>query len=281
MPHWKVITDEEVESIHQATLRVLSETGIVLTHPEINSKLCEKGATTKDDRLLLPPELIEKSLRDCGKEVRIVGRSGEKIVIGDGTLHWHNVGGARDVYDPKRGKPRQATVQDVRDATRLLDALDHATTITPFFTPQDVPGELMSLAMYRHALPHTTKPLQGPGVQTAKEVEYAIEMAEVIGPADQVLTMSVSPVSPLTFPTDLVDAMIKIAKSYVPFGPLPCPTAGTTAPLSLAGALTQQNAEVLASNVIVQIVNPGLPVIYCGRLAMMEPRTGSSVWGGV
>jgi trimethylamine--corrinoid protein Co-methyltransferase len=75
--------------------------------------------------------------------------------------------------------------------------------------------------------------------------------------------------------------MVEIARHDIPFGPLPCPTAGTTAPFSLAGALTQQNAEVLASIVIVQMVNPGLPIIYCGRLAMMEPRTGASVWGGI
>ena len=65
--------------------------------------------------------------------------------------------------------------QDVRDSARLLDALEGVTTITPFFTPQDVPGELMSLAMYRHALPNTVKPLQGPGVQTAAEVELPCE----------------------------------------------------------------------------------------------------------
>jgi trimethylamine--corrinoid protein Co-methyltransferase len=135
--------------------------------------------------------------------------------------------------------------------------------------------------MYRYALPHTTKPLQGPGVQTAREVKIAIDLAEVVGAVDEILTMSVSPVSPLTFPEDLVEAMAAIASHNIPFGPLPCPTAGTTAPLSLSGALVQQNAEVLASIVITQLVNPGLPVIYCGRLAMMEPRTGISVWGGV
>ena len=139
----------------------------------------------------------------------------------------------------------------------------------------------MSLAMYRHAIPFTTKPLQGPGVQTGEEVKFAVEMAEVIGPASDVLTMSVSPISPLNFPTELVEAMVQIAHHEIPFGPLPCPIAGTTAPMSLAGALTQQNAEVLASVVIAQLIKPGLPIIYCGRLAMMEPRTGGSVWCGV
>jgi trimethylamine--corrinoid protein Co-methyltransferase len=45
--------------------------------------------------------------------------------------------------------------------------------------------------------------------------------------------------------------------------------------------LAQQNAEVLASIVIAQLAHPGLGIVYCGRLAMMEPRTGVSVWGGV
>ena len=281
MQPWQVISQQEVEQIHQTTLRILAEVGIVLEHPETRQMLLAAGAGLRHDRLLFPPELVDSCLAECGRTFQVRGRNGKTAEIGSGTLHWHNLGGARDVYEPLSGETRRATVQDVRDATRLLDSLEHATTITPFFTPTDVPGELMSLAMYRHALPNTTKPLQGPGVQTPQEVSYAVAMAEVIGPASEVLTMSVSPVSPLTFPDHMAASMVEIARHGISFGPLPCPTAGTTAPLSLAGALTQQNAEVLASLVIVQCVNPGLPVIYCGRLAMMEPRTGISVWGGV
>jgi trimethylamine--corrinoid protein Co-methyltransferase len=281
MSPWKVISAEDVEFIHQAALRVLSEVGILLSHSETKELLLEAGATSREDRVLFSPEMVEKAIASCGKKTTTRGRNGMEIVLGDGTLQWHNLGGAREVFDPASGQPYQATIQDVRDSTRLLDALDQATTITPFFTPQDVPGELMYLAMYRYALPHTTKPLHGPGVQTPQEVTYTVRMAEVIGPAPEVLTLSVSPISPLSFPNHLVEAMVEIARQDVPFGPLPCPTAGTTAPFSLAGALAQQNAEVLASIVIVQLINPGLPVMYCGRLAMMEPRTGSSVWGGV
>ncbi len=281
MNSWKIISDQEIEAIHEATLRVLSEVGIVLDHPQIREQLADAGASFNGDRVQLPPDLVEKSIQICPKQVRIRGREGDFITLGDGSLHWHNLGGARDIYHPGSGELRRATLQDLCDSTRLLDALDQATTITPFFTPTDVPGELMSLAMYRYALPFTTKPLQGPGIQTGEEVKIAVEMANVIGPAKDVLTLSVSPVSPLTFPTDLVEAMVQIARNEITFSPLPCPTAGTTAPMSLAGALTQQNAEVLASVVIAQLIKPGLPIIYCGRLAMMEPRTGGSVWCGV
>ncbi len=139
----------------------------------------------------------------------------------------------------------------------------------------------MSLAMYRHALGYTVKPLQGPGLQTAAEVEFLIRMAEVVGPAQEVLSLGISPVSPLTFPEDAVGAILEVARAGVVLTPLPCPTAGTTAPLSIAGALAQQNAEVLATIVLAQVARPGLPIVYCGRLAMMEPRSGISVWGGV
>jgi trimethylamine--corrinoid protein Co-methyltransferase len=276
-----VLTDEEVEAVHQATLRILGETGIIVTLPLARDMLLEAGADVRRDRILLPPDLVERSLAHCPAQVSVRGRGGGTTVLGDGTLHWHNLGGASHVYEPRTGQRRPATVQDVQDSTRLLDALEGATNITPFFTPQDVPGPLMSLAMYRHALPYTTKPLQGPGAQTAAEVRYTARMAAVVGPPSEVLTMGISPISPLFFPDDVAEAMIETARLGIPLGPLPCPTAGATAPLSLAGALAQQNAEVLASVVLAQLVRPGLPVIYCGRLAMMEPRTGSSVWGGV
>ena len=276
-----VLTDEEVEAIHQATLRILSEVGIVLTQPEARQVLTGAGAMVRDDQVLLPPDLVERAVAQCQRQVTIRGRSGQTVVLGDGCLHWHNLGGARDVYDPHTDQCRPATIQDVRDSARLLDALDSATTITPFFTPQDVPGPLMSLAMYRYTLPHTTKPVQGPGVQTAAEVRRVARMAAVVGPPAEVLTLGVSPVSPLTFPDDVAEAMMETARLGVPLGPLPCPTAGATAPMSLAGALAQQNAEVLASVVLAQLIRPGLPIVYCGRLAMMEPRTGVSVWGGV
>jgi trimethylamine--corrinoid protein Co-methyltransferase len=94
-------------------------------------------------------------------------------------------------------------------------------------------------------------------------------------------TLSLSPVSPLALPDHEAEAIIAIAKAGIAFAPLPCPTAGTTAPFSLAGAIAQQNAEILFAVVLAQVVNPGLPIMYCGRLAAMEPRTGVSVWGGV
>jgi trimethylamine--corrinoid protein Co-methyltransferase len=275
-----LITSTEIESIHRATLHILSEVGLILNEAAGRKILTDAGAKIRNERVLLPPGLVEACLAKAGRKVIHKGRGGPAKTLGDGKLYFHNMGGARDIFDLASGTRRPALLQDVRDSTRLLDALENCHTITPFFTPQDVPGALMSLAMYRHALPHATKPVQGPGVQYAAEARYAVRMAEVIGEPREVLTLALSPVSPLTFPDHEVEAIIEIARLGIAFGPLPCPTAGTTAPLSMAGALAQQNAETLAAIVLAQLVHPGLPIIYCGRLAMMEPHTGSSVWGG-
>ena len=200
MHELRVMSESDVEAVHSASLRVLAETGIILSHPEAERFYPAAGATIENDRVLLPPALVEEQVSKSTNKVSIRGRDGSTKTLGDQSLHWHNLGGARDIYDAGSGARRKAMLKDLQDCTRLLDALDGVTTITPFFTPQDVPGHLMSLAMYRYAIPNTTKPLQGPGVQTAQEVQFAIRMASVIGAPDEVFSLSVSPVSPLKFP---------------------------------------------------------------------------------
>ncbi len=281
MPAFALISAPEVEAMHHASLRILEESGIRLNDPQGRQIFYAAGARLQDERVLLPPELVESCLALCPRSVHLRGRAGTGRTLGDGGLYFHNLGGARDVYDPVSGQKRLATRQDVCDATRLLDGLENCDSITPFFTPCDVPGELMSLSMYRSALSHTTKPVHGPGMQYPAEVKYALELAAVLGNPREMLSLAVSPVSPLAIPDHEVQAILAIARAGVAFGPLPCPTAGSTAPLTLAGAIAQQNAEVLAALVLAQLVQPGLPIFYCGRLAMLEPRTGISVWGGV
>jgi trimethylamine--corrinoid protein Co-methyltransferase len=278
---FELLSASSVDAIHQATLRILDETGVSIKHAGARDLLTSHGARLRKERILFPPELVEKCIALAGKRISIRGRGGATKTLGDGNLYFHNLGGARDVIETDTGQKHYATVKDIVDSTRLLDALENCHTITPFFTPQDVPGDLMSLAMYRHAIPNTVKPLQGPGVQYPAETRAAVRMAEVIGAPKEILTLAVSPVSPLTIPDHEVDAIFEIARLGIAFGPLPCPTAGATAPMSIAGALAQQNAETLMCLVLAELIQPGLPMVYCGRLAMMEARTGISVWGGV
>ena len=275
----RALGEEGVERVHAATLRILSEVGILLTHPAAQEMLAGQGARVAENRVYLPADLVAKCVAQCPHIVKVQGRDPQKtVVLGDGGCYPHNVGGTPNIVDAIGGKRRAAVRQDNVQAARLLDALPNVSTVTPFFTPQDVSAVSMALWMYYDAVANTTKPVHGPGVQTAREVHAVAEMARIACPEGTV-SIAISPLSPLTFPNDVVEAMLETARLGLPFGPLPCPIMGATSPVSIAGGLAQQNAEVLASIVLAQLTRPGLPVFYCGRLSAMNMRTGLSVWG--
>jgi trimethylamine--corrinoid protein Co-methyltransferase len=276
----KFLSDDDVKTMHEATLQVMNEVGFIWTHKESLDILTDAGCTIKNDRLCFPPDLVETSIAKANKRPSIRGRNGTVNEFGSGDLYFHNLGGARDIFDSKTGTRRPASNQDGIDAIRVLDALDNCHTVTPFYTPPDIANELMSLHMYRHTLPYTTKPVQGPGIQFPHEVKYAVEMAGVVGTPANELTLSISPVSPLTMHDVAAAAIVAMAKAGVIQSNLPAPTGGATSPMTMTGSIVQQSAETLAPLVLAQLVNPGCGVIYCGRLGMLEPRTGL-IWGGV
>lgn len=276
--HLAYLQPADLDALHGATLRILDEVGIRLPAGEAHDMLLDSGASTRDGRLMLPPHLVERCLERCPSQVELQGRGG-RITLGAGELHVHNLGGAREILDRPESLPRAATTQDVAASARLLDALDSVTTVTPMFTPQDVAPRAVPLAMLRHTVESTLKPINGPGVQRPEEVRLLAEMLRVVFGQHPAVSLGVSPISPLAFPVDIAAAIVEVARQGLPLGPLPCPNAGATAPMSLAGALAQQNAENLAAIVIAQLVRPGLPVIYCGRLAVLNMRKGIPAWG--
>lgn len=275
MKSLQVLGKKGVKKIHEATLRILSETGIILTHPEAKSLLLDNGAKEAGNKVLIPSDLVESCLAKCPSIITLKGRE-KTAEIGNGSLYVHNVGGCYGIYELATKQNRNANRMDVANTSKLLDALENVTCITPLFTPHDVPAVSMALWMYYEAVCNTTKPLRGPGISNSLEIRALSEISKIAGSN---LTADISPISPLNFPNDVASAMLEAANLGIPLSPLPCPIAGVTAPVSRAGGLAQQNAEILASLVLAQLKHPGLGVFYQGRLSVMDPYTACSVWG--
>jgi trimethylamine--corrinoid protein Co-methyltransferase len=280
MERLKFLSDDDVKSMHEATLKILGEIGVIWTHQPSLEILQDAGCTMSGNRVCFPPDLVMDSIAKANKRPCIRGRNGQVNELGGGNLYFHNLGGARDVYDARTNTRHTATEEDGVNAIRILDALPNCNTVTPFFTPPDVTNEMMALHMYRHALSNTTKPVQGPGIQFGHEVKYAVEMAAVVGTPAHELTLSLSPVSPLTMHDIAAAAIMEMATAGVISSNLPAPTGGATSPMTITGSIVQQSAESLAPLVLAQLINPGCAVVYCGRLAMLDPRTGL-LWAGV
>jgi trimethylamine--corrinoid protein Co-methyltransferase len=177
-------------------------------------------------------------------------------------------------------------MQDVARMTRLLDALPHVDIVIPLFGPQDVPPELLAVASTAETLRNTRKPTSAAAIEKPQDVEYIVEMAAACCGGMEAyrerpnMMISVSPVSPLAFTPDVTAAIIAVVASGTPFHPLPAPCLGATGPITLAGSLAQQHAEVLASLVIAAATRPGAPVAYSSRISPIDLRTAVSSWGG-
>src|SRR5215208_3507633 len=140
MERLKFLSDEDIKAMHEATLQVMSEVGIIWTHKPSLDILIEAGCTVKENRVHFPPQLVMNRIEKANKRPCVRGRNGEVNELGAGNLYFHNLGGARDVFDARTGTRRIATDEDACNAIRLLDALPNCHTVTPFFTPRDVPG---------------------------------------------------------------------------------------------------------------------------------------------
>jgi trimethylamine--corrinoid protein Co-methyltransferase len=77
----------------------------------------------------------------------------------------------------------------------------------------------------------------------------------------------------------MAQGLIQFAKAGQPVTVTPFTLAGAMAPVTIIGALTQQNAEALAGIVLTQLVRPGTPVVYGGFTSNVDMRSGSPAFG--
>jgi trimethylamine--corrinoid protein Co-methyltransferase len=281
------LPDEALESIERTAYRLLAEVGIALNHAEAKEMLHGLGCSIWDGRTTIPADVVDWALDNVIPHREVFNLQGDPaFTFGDGEIRFHNGGGPPFVYDLESGERRPATMRDVAEMTRLLDALPNVDVVIPLFGPQDVPPELLTVASTAETFRNTRKPVSSAAVEKPHEVAYAVEMAAACCGGMEAyrerpnLMISVSPVSPLTFSEDVTAALMAIVASGTPFHPLPAPCLGATGPITMAGSLAQQHAEVLASLVIAAATRPGAPVAYSSRISPIDLRTAVSSWGG-
>ncbi|HSW36522.1 MAG TPA: trimethylamine methyltransferase family protein, partial [Candidatus Limnocylindrales bacterium] len=276
------LSPKNLQTIHDSTLKILEETGARLEGEEARELLIAAGCREAGQRLLFPAKLVEDCLRDP-VPVTLYGVDPNIILpLTKATRSYaHNFGSVSVLLDPKDNLIREAVVQDLVDFIRISDSLPHLDLVVPSLRPTDLPEEIASLAMTVFAMQNTTKPVDIGTASDRWEIRFLIRIAAAVrGTLEQLKekpmgTLSISPLSPLNFPSDITEAIIESARSGLPVTMLPCLTRGLTAPITLVGGLVQQNAEQLAFLTLARLVNRGTPLIYTCRLASANMRTGS------
>lgn len=284
----KVLTDDKVDDIHDASLKILEKTGVRFDSEDSRKRLLKAGATkhpTRKDVLLFPKSLIEESIKKIVPYGTYYARDPKNDMVFDGEhMFAHCVGGNPNILDLETGRVRMATLKDVEDTCRIMDALPNCHSIGNLVVATDVPPELLVVKTQEAMMKSSSKCISGYALNVPTVDILAKMWACVTGGVEELrkrplLDVYGSPSSPLTFDAHASDVMVRGAEYGVPVDLVPCPICGGTAPVTLAGGLAQQNAELLAGVVLVQTVSTKVPIQYSGRLSMMDLRSGKNIWG--
>lgn len=287
-PKLKLLTDEQVDQIHEASIAILSRTGARFDSPAAVTRLLKNGAELKSgskDVVTFPSDMIEDGLKKVPKWRVLPARNPKNDMKLDGEhLYAASLGGNPSILDLDTGKPRASVLEDVVNGARIMDALPNCSSVANMVVATDLPPEIQAIKTVEALMKNSSKVVSG-YAQNKETIDVMVDMWAVVAGGREalrkrpLLDMFGSPTSPLAFDKSVCDVIIRSAELGVPVDILPCPMAGGTAPLTLAGGLAQQNAEILAGLMLVQTVDNKLPTLYPGRLSSLDLRTGVNLWG--
>jgi trimethylamine--corrinoid protein Co-methyltransferase len=283
----KVLPEEYLSRVHEASLKILWETGVVFESDEAVQVFKAHGAKVDGHLVRIPAAIVEESLAMCPKRFRWWGvDESHSVILGgnqDRTAISPNMGPVY-IQDLDRGR-RRGTLEDFANLIKLCEDSDVVNVVGAIpVEPGDVAVRDRHLMMTYMLLKHTVKPLIGI-IRTQEEEHQVFDMLEIaIGRKDYLLDhpvigVSVNPLSPLRFGTEPIDAMLAYARRRQPVFILPCILAGATGPVSLLGTAVLQNTEMLAGAVFLQMINPGTPVVLSPASSVTNMRKATYITG--
>lgn len=284
----RVLTDAQVRKLHQASLSVLENVGVQIPHKEMIGRFADMGAHVDHEtqRVKIPPEVVERCLRTCVKQFTLYGRDrSKKAEFGVGKRNYNSTAGealwVNDDFDDRR----YVTLDDVRQAARLGDALPSITMVGAMGDPQDIPPECRCVFAAAELIKNTTKPVTF-WFNDRSSARFLLELFAIIAGSEQeaikypIAYPFLEPISPLRFPFNGIDLLYETSRFNLPVPVGPMAQVGATGPGTLAGTLVQENAEILAGICVVQLVKPGVPVCYGGIPHAFDMRTTQMIFAG-
>ena len=281
------LSRDQIEKIHSASLEILEDVGVFVYEDSFLRFLADSGADVDyyKKNVKIPPSLAMECLKKTPRRVILYARDPKfDVELDDEKIYAHAVGGAASVVDLDSGEVRPSTRKDVVDLTRIIDGLPNIHTCTMIVLPCDVPEQVQDVYCLADQLQNTHKNVDATPM-SYEGFPYIVELAEAVVGGKQelekrpIITCSFSPTSPLKFSGDVVRIMVEGAKIGLPMAVLPCPMAGATSPVTLAGSLVQQNAEILAGLVMIQLVKEGTPFLYSPRVFPLDMLSGMTSSG--
>ena len=280
------LTKDQVEQMHKAVLKVLSETGIHLPHAEARELIKAAGATEdRDGRILLPEAMVEDAIAKAPSRVPWYNQTQDKeFPLEINRVYFGAGSDSLYVTDRKTEQVRRARLQDVVDNVRVLETLPGFDFVMSMGLPEDVEETKLYPAVFREMLIHSTKPIVATSTCLA-DLEIPYEMAKLVaGSADAFkerpfFITYVQPESPFKYEDHVVDRLWFCGEKGIPTMGVASSNLGGGGPVTMEGALVQGAAESLAALVILQLKYPEAGFIFGSNSWATDMRTSIVCYG--
>jgi trimethylamine--corrinoid protein Co-methyltransferase len=276
----RLLSDEQLKEIHQASLQILGQTGVRVHDTEARDLLGDAGCLISDgDLVKFPAAVVEEAVAHAPPRVELHHRSGESRLVLEGQTSYFGTGSdLMHTLDLETGERRLSRLSDVGDTARLADSLPNIDFVMSMALPSDLAPATSDRHSFLEMITNTTKPV----VFTAWDesgLADIIAMAETVAGGADALSLSpfllayLEPTTPLQHSQTVLRKLLMMADRRLPIVYAPGGVDGASAPVTAAGSLALANAEVLSGLTIAQLRQPGTPVVYGSGSGPLDMRT--------
>ena len=260
----KVLSQEQIEKIHDYTLIYLEEHGVVIKHEKSREIFKSHGATVEGEIVKIPKTITEEALRTVPNTFALNARNDRNsIKIGRNCpLVVAPTTGSVFIMD-ENGK-RYAEFEDLINLLKIAHSSDCCDIIAPgMLFPQFDDPEIGMYKQLYETIKLSDKPILG-FTQNDRMSKISIDMAKIaVGKEEGYSIIGIlNTISPLIWDEAMAGALCTYAESNQPVGIACCSIAGFTSHINLLDTVFLNNVEIISGIVLTQLIRPGLPIIY-------------------
>ncbi len=278
----------QLKQIDVAAREVLSTVGMSDVPRFVVDAICARGGNYQNGRLTFSPALIAEALAGFQRGFILHSRcDGYDLHMGEGRVYMGSGGAAPSVVDLETGRYRDATLQDLYDAARLVDVMENIHFFSRSVVARDMESDwLLDVNTAYASLSGTAKHVftsatTADSVQPIADICYGIAGSEDAFRARPFLSLNVNHVvSPMRFSEDACAVMAEAARLGIPMHANTFGQLGASTPVTIAGSVMQTVAETLAGMIFAWVVEPTAKITFGPRPMVTDLRTGAMSGGG-
>ncbi|MGL4606589.1 MAG: trimethylamine methyltransferase family protein [Eubacteriaceae bacterium] len=283
---FNVLNQTKIDKIHEKSMDLLANFGMKVTGDRTIELLKKYGCVIDGDLVKFPKEVVEKALNTIPKELTLYTRDGKPnmVINSKNNVYFGTHSDQLEILDYKTNVARPYLKSDIKDMCKLGSYLSNISFILSVGMCADVDPKVQSQITFIETLKNFDKTINF-STNDIESLQEIIDIAAIVAGGHKELAEKpfifnyCEPIPPMTHPIESTEKLFISATNKIPVVYMPYSMMGGTSPITIAGALTQNNAEILAGVVITQAVNEGAPLIYGSMPTVFDMQTTIGSYG--